>query len=83
MWVTFKDGSAGYVEAASAEEAMRIGQEKTGKEPAKAECLPYPAKPIIHRGDPHPKYGHCPPFCYTPKQCAGCGSCPKSYACSE
>jgi hypothetical protein len=83
MWVTFKDNSAGYVEASSAEKAMEIGRDKTGKEPMKAESIPYPAKPIIFQGPGDPKHGPCPPFCYTPKQCAGRSSCPKSYACSE
>lgn len=83
MWVTFKDGYAGYVEADSAEKAMEIGKEKTGKEAVKAEQIPYPARPIIFQGPGHPKYGPCPPFCYTPKRCVGRGSCPHEYACSE
>ena len=83
MWVTFKDGTAGYVEAKTSDEAMRIGSEKTGKEAVKAEQLPYPSRPIIFQGPGDPKYGPCPPFCYTPKQCVGRGSCPHSYACSE
>lgn len=83
MWVTFKDGSAGYVEAKTAEDAMRIGQEKTDKEPLSAEQLPYPAKPIIHQEPSRDGGPVCPPFCYTPKQCVGRGSCPHGYACSE
>lgn len=83
MWVTFNDGYAGYVEADSEARAMDIGKEKTGKEPVKAEQIPYPAKPIIFQGPGNPKYGPCPPFCYTPKQCIGRGSCPHEYACSE
>lgn len=39
--------------------------------------LPYPAEPRLDvRSD-------CPSFCYSPRQCKGRGSCPKSYACSE
>jgi hypothetical protein len=83
MWVTFNDGTAGYVEAKAAEDAMRIGQEKTGKEPFSAERLPYPARPIIHQEPPRDGWPVCPPFCYTPKKCAGRGSCPHRYACSE
>lgn len=79
FWVKFKDGSAGYVEADSAEIAMAVGKEKTGKEAKSAERIPYPASPIIYQsaGDP------CPPFCYTPNECVGRSSCPHRYACSE
>lgn len=83
FWVDFEDGSAGYVEAKDMREAATIADEKTGKKSKSVRTLPYPADPIIHRGEPHPEYGHCPAFCYTPKQCAGKSSCPKSYACSE
>lgn len=84
MWVTFEDGKkGGYVEAASADEAMKIAKEKTGRDPKRAEPLPYPATPIIHQGPGDTKYGPCPPFCYTPEQCKGQTSCPKNYACSE
>ncbi len=84
MWVTFADGKkGGYVEAETADEAMKIAKEKTGREPKSAGAIPYPANPIIHQGPGHPKYGPCPPFCYTPEQCKGQTSCPKNYACSE
>jgi len=84
MWVTFIDGKkGGYVEAANAEEAMKIAKEKTGREPKEAYQIPYPASPIIFQGPGDPKYGPCPPFCYTPEKCKGLGSCPKNYACSE
>lgn len=84
MWVNFSDGQkGGYVEAASAEEAMKIAKEKTGREPVSAKPIPYPARPIIFQGPGHPKYGPCPPFCFTPEQCKGKTSCPKNYACSE
>ena len=82
-WVNFKDHPAGYVEAANEAEAMAIAKEKTGKEPKAARRLPYPARPIIFQGPGDPQYGPCPPFCYTPEQCVGRGSCPKDYACSE
>jgi hypothetical protein len=83
MWVTFRDGTGGYVEAEDANTAMSIAKEKTGKEPVKAEPIPYPARPVIFQGPGHPKYGPCPPFCYTPKQCVNRGACPHAYACSE
>lgn len=38
--------------------------------------LPYPAAGFVSPDG-------CPPFCYTPEQCAGRGCCPKDYACSE
>jgi hypothetical protein len=40
-----------------------------------ARRLPYPARRYSPDG--------CPPFCHDPDTCAGRGSCPKSYACSE
>ena len=82
-WVNFSDKSAGYVEADSEDAAKTLAHEKTGKSATRARRLPYPARPIIHQGPGHPEYGPCPPFCYTPEQCAGRGSCPKDYACSE
>ena len=82
-WVTFSEGKGGYVDATDANNAMEIAKDKTGRKPVRAQTLPYPANPIIYQGPGHPKYGPCPPFCYTPEECVGRGSCPKSYACSE
>lgn len=39
--------------------------------------LPYPAEPRLTQADP------CPSFCVRPQECAGRGSCPRAYACSE
>lgn len=41
------------------------------------QTLPYGSSPSFGSGS---RGGH---FCYTPRQCAGYSSCPKSYACSE
>lgn len=80
MWVTFEDGTGGYVESGNVDESMRIAEEKTGKKAKSADRIPYPARPILFQKPcAHP----CPPFCYTPKECLGKGSCPKNHACSE
>ena len=88
-WLTFTDGSQACCEGQSAFHAKMIAEKLTGKKVAggdyndiAAKPLPYPATPIIWQFD-DPCGGKCPPFCYSPKECAGRGSCPKSYACSE
>jgi hypothetical protein len=89
FWLTFTDGSKGYCEGANACDAKLIAEKLTGKKVAGGEFkdiaakkLPYPAEPIIWQFD-HPVHGKCPPFCYRPEMCAGKGSCPQNYACSE
>lgn len=88
-WVTFTDGGQGYCSGSSEYDAKVIAEKMTGKTVAggaykdiAAKIMPYPANPIIWQYD-HPVHGKCPPFCTTPRQCAGHTSCPKSYACSE
>lgn len=89
-WITFTDGSQGYCEGQNPYDAVQIAEKISGKTAEvgsnkydpKIPALPYPATPIIWQFD-HPAHGKCPPFCSTPKQCAGRTSCPKSYACSE
>jgi len=88
-WLTFTDGSNGCCEGQSEYDAKMIAEKLTGKKVAggeydniSAKRLPYPATPLIWQFD-HPVSGKCPPFCNTPGQCQGRGSCPKSYACSE
>lgn len=76
-WVRFKVGGSGFVEAATADDAMKIGSEKTGREAVAAETLPYPATPILHQ------VNDCPAFCYKPNTCAGKTACPGRIACSE
>ena len=89
FWLTFTDQSQGYCEGGNAYDAKTIAQKVTGKTVAggeyrdiEAKTLPYPANPIIWQFD-HPVHGKCPPFCYSPKKCAGKTSCPQSHACSE
>lgn len=78
-WVKFEGGYAACVEADSAEEAMRQGDELVEKRGAlSALPLPYPAHPRISKVQ-----GQCPSFCHDPHHCAGRTCCPKSYACSE
>jgi len=90
-WIEFTDGTAGYCEGQNAYDAVAIAEKLLGKTATdigdnkyqpKVKTLPYPAHPIIWQLD-HPVSGKCPPFCSTPKQCAGRTACPKSYACSE
>lgn len=80
-WVTFADRAAGCIDCSPDEDPLAIagglGQIKA------IECLPYPARPVLHRyANPGP-HGHCPEFCYAPQQCKGRTACPQSYACSE
>jgi hypothetical protein len=88
-WITFTDGSTGYCQGETNYDAKSIAEKLTGKTvgggPYKdftIKPLPYPAKPVIWQFD-HPVTGKCPPFCFSPVQCAGKTSCPKPYACSE
>ena len=88
-WLTFTDGSQGCCQGESEYGAKIIAEKLTGKKVAggefkeiAAKILPYPAKPIIWQLD-HPVYGKTPDFCHSPKQCAGRGSCPQSYSCTE
>lgn len=91
FWLTFTDGTSGYCEGSSAYDAVAIAQKVTGKTVVvpngnqwnpDVPRLPYPATPVIWQFE-HPVSGKCPPFCYTPKNCKGNTSCPKSRACSE
>lgn len=88
-WLKFTDGSEGCCQGQNEYDAKSIAEKLTGKtvgggqyRDIHAKILPYPATPIIWQFD-HPVTGKCPPFCFTPKQCAGHSSCPKNYACSE
>ena len=83
LWIRFKEGKGGFVEADSHEEALRVAREATGRDPVSAHELPYPADPIIYQRPGTKERPACPAFCYRPEQCAGRGSCPQSYACSE
>jgi hypothetical protein len=88
-WITFTDGSNGYCEGSSEFDAVQIAEKLTGKKvgggPYKdftLKTLPYPATPVIWQLD-HPVSGKCPPFCHKPNECAGSGSCPQRYSCTE
>lgn len=76
-WVKFTKGDAACVEDETMEAARKQATELRG-EVESLLPLPYPANPRISK-----EWGDCPPFCFTPSQCAGRGSCPKSHACSE
>lgn len=88
-WLTFTDGSHGCCEGQNEYDSKVIAEKLTGKTVAggkykdiSAKLLPYPATPLIWQHD-HPVHGKCPAFCLHPSQCAGHGSCPRPYACSE
>lgn len=77
-WITFTDKTAGCCEGRDVADAKVRANEATGKEIDIALILPYPATPLLG-----PRLTDCPPFCYSPTECAGRTSCPKNYACSE
>lgn len=80
FWVTFRDRPSGCIDImGTPAAAMRIAREVTGSHPHEAVSIPYPASPILHRGAGR----DCPPFCSTPVQCAGRGSCPRDRACDD
>lgn len=88
-WLRFTDGSEACSEGQSPYDAKTIAEKITGKivaggkyDKIEAKVLPYPANPIIWQFD-HPVNGKRPPFCHSPRQCAGRSSCPQRYACSE
>jgi hypothetical protein len=77
FWVEFEKHHAVCIEAATAEDASRLALAATGEAATKVRDLPYPAIPRVG------EQSECPAFCYSPQECAGRTSCPKSYACSE
>lgn len=88
-WLTFTDGTEGCCQGQSEYDAKVIAEKLTGKTVAggryhniAAKILPYPAKPVIWQFD-HPVNGTCPPFCFQPRQCAGCSACPRPRACDD
>ena len=88
-WLTFTDGTSGCCQGLSEYHAKKIAEKFTGKVVAGGEFkdiaakrLPYPASPVIWQFD-CPVNGKCPPFCYTPAECAGRTSCPKRRACDD
>lgn len=76
FWLTFPSSGQACVNAEGVEAAKAKGLELTGEEPTDCKGIPYPATPELNPGE-------CPPFCYTPRQCAGRSACPKDYACSN
>lgn len=90
LWVKFEDGSRACVERPAdmshddwREKQMDFASDLAGKQAVEAWSLPYPANPRLNKVAYNEKAGPCPPFCYSPDQCKGRSSCPKSYACSE
>ena len=84
-WVTFTNGKRGGIECSLAEDPLAVASEFG--EIRTIDSLPYPANPMLRRrelvSEKDKKWGHCPEFCYSPEQCKGRTSCPKSYACTE
>lgn len=88
-WITFTDGSKACCEGQNEFDAKQIAEKFTGKKVGGGEWkdftmkrLPYPATPIIWQFE-HPLHGKTPTFCCKPSQCAGRGSCPQNYSCTE
>lgn len=65
------------VEATSPEEAKRIYMELKNRVPQSCVTIPYPANPRLG------PQSDTPAFCMRPNECAGMGSCPREYACTE
>lgn len=76
-WIKFSSGYPACVDAKNEAEARVKAAELSKREVAEVYTLPYPAEPRLNQDS------GCPPFCYSPQQCKGKTSCPKSYACSE
>jgi len=78
MWVKFTDGTSGsFAWQEYPDNVTDDCQQRTGKTVETMWTIPYPASPVLYNDT------GCPAFCSTPNKCAGKGSCPKSYACSE
>lgn len=82
FWLKFTDGTYGSCGGDDYEAAKLKAEEVTSKTVESGEQLPYFAKPVIWQ-PAHEKYGKSPAFCYEPKKCAGRGSCPQRYSCTE
>lgn len=76
-WVEWVDGTSGCMEAKTQVAAL----EKAVAHKADVKSvmsLPYPAEPRIGEWE-----SGCPSFCYSPNQCKGRTTCPKSYSCVD
>lgn len=81
-WLTFNGRAAACMEAPTEEEAREDATALTGCEVLTVKSLPYPANPRLRAFD-HPQYGSIPALCMHGDKCAGRGSCPRPYSCSE
>lgn len=79
-WARYSDGTkARFIYTPRVKGDQKAAAERLAAEQGQVKevlTLPYPA------GNETAPDG-CPPFCYTPEQCAGRSCCPKDYACSE
>lgn len=86
FWVIFTDGTKACVEAEGSDAAKLKAEKVSGKTVARWYGLPYAASPVIGDRIPY-RFGEKdviqPTFCYKPDQCAGKGSCPQSWSCTE
>ncbi len=88
-WLTFTDGSKACCDGQNEYDAKVIAEKLTGKTVAGGKYKDIEAKPLPHPSSPniwqfnHPVNGVCPQFCHSPNQCAGRGSCPQNYSCTE
>lgn len=82
FWITFEDNTKACCEGTNNHHAEIIAAHLTGKKVTNSQRLPYPAVPLIWQFN-DPVTGSCPPFCYTPNECAGASCCRKNISCSE
>lgn len=82
-WLKFQGKPSGCVEAASEEDAKRIGAESMGAEVLECSRLPYPANPRIINKHAYRDGITCPSFCYRPEQCKGKTCCPERRSCCD
>jgi len=75
-WIKAENGKSGTIAADGIDHAKTKGAEIIGSPIESAATLPYPATPMLEELE-------CPPFCYSPRECAGRMSCPHSWACSN
>lgn len=85
-WITFEDQTQACVEADGLIAAKAKAELATGKTVREIAHLPYAADPIIGARVPYifqNKEVIQPTFCFKPNECAGHGSCPQSWSCTE
>lgn len=76
-WCKFEDYTVGTIEAPDEEAVRSIARGSDKPIQHIYGTLPYPASPVVFQSSGFP------PFCYTPHDCVGHGSCRKNRACDD